>query len=77
MHHQVVVLNRFPEAHAVEEALARSPGPWAQRGRWFIYAGSEPDARVLGHGATEAQAWANAARRLGSVSRKIKWSVAG
>jgi hypothetical protein len=77
MHHRVAVLNRFPEAHAVEEAMACCSGPWTQRGRWFIYAGSEPDARVLGHGTTEDRAWASAARRLGSVSRRIKWLVAG
>jgi hypothetical protein len=77
MHHQVAVLNRFPEAQAVMEAMARCSGPWAQRGRWFIYAAPEPDARVLGYGDTEELAWASAARRLGSISRKIKWSVAG
>jgi hypothetical protein len=77
MHHQVAVLNRFPEAQAVEEPLSPSPGPWGQRGRWFVYAEAELDARVLGHGVTEGQAWANAARRLARVKRKVKWLVAG
>jgi hypothetical protein len=77
MHHQVAVLNRYPEAQAAEEPLCPSPGPWGQRGRWFVYAGAEPDARVLGQGVTEGQAWANAARRLARVNRKVKWLVAG
>jgi hypothetical protein len=77
MHHQVAVLNRYPEAQAVEEPLSPSRGPWGQRGRWFVYAGAEPDARVLGHGVTEGQAWANAARRLTRVNRKVNWLVAG
>ena len=71
MQRRVAVRNRFPEAQAVEEPLSPSPGPWVQRGRWFIYAGSEPDSRMLGHGVTEDQAWANAARRLakGKIGR--------
>jgi hypothetical protein len=77
MHHQAAVLGRYPEAQAVEEPLSPSPGPWGQRGRWFVYAGAEPDARMLGHGVTERQAWANAARRLARVNRKVKWLVAG
>ncbi len=74
---QVAVLNRYPEAQAVEEPLRSAPGPWAQRGCWFVYAGPEVDARVLGHGVTEGQAWENAARRLTRVTRKVKWLVAG
>jgi hypothetical protein len=77
MQHQVAVLNRFPEAQAVEEPLSPSPGPWAQRGRWYVYAGAESDARVLGRGATEGQAWSDAARRLARVNRKVRWLVAG
>jgi hypothetical protein len=77
MQRRVAVCNRFPEAQAVEEPLSPSPGPWVQRGRWFIYAGSEPDSRVLGHGVTEDQAWANAARRLAKRNRKVKWLLAG
>ena len=72
---QDAVLNRYPEAQAVEEPLCPSPGPWGQRGCWFVYAGPEPDARVLGHGVTEDQAWANAAHRLARVNRKVKWLV--
>ena len=74
---QVSVLNRYPEAQAVEEPLRPSPGPWGQRGCWFVYAAAEPDAHVLGHGSTECQAWENAARRLASAKRKVKWFVAG
>jgi hypothetical protein len=74
---KVTVLNRYPEAQAVEEPLRPSQGPWAQRGCWFVYVGPEPDARVLGHGSTEGQAWENAARRLARVNRKVKWFVAG
>ena len=74
---QVAVRNRYPEAQAVEEPLRPSPGPWVQRGCWFVYAGPEPDANVLGHGTTECQAWENAARRLASARRKVKWFVAG
>jgi hypothetical protein len=77
MQHRVAVLNRYPEAQAAEEPLCPSPGPWGQRGRWFVYAGAEPDARVLGQGVTEDQAWANASRRLARVNRKVKWLVAG
>jgi hypothetical protein len=77
MHHKAAVLNRYPEAQAVEEPLCPSAGPWGQRGRWFVYAGAEPDARVLGQGATEGQAWANAAHRLARVNRKVRWLVAG
>lgn len=74
---QVIVLNRYPEAQAVEEPLYPSPGPWCQRGRWLVYAGADSDARVLGHGVTEGQAWADAARRLERVNRKARWLAAG
>ena len=77
MQSKVAVLNRYPEAQAVEEPLSPSPSPWGQKGCWFVYAGVEPDARMLGHGATEGQAWANAARRLAKVNRKARWLVAG
>lgn len=77
MQHQVAVLNRYPEAQAVEEPLAPSPGPWTQRGRWYVYAGAESDARMLGHGATESEAWANAAHRLARAERRFKWRIAG
>jgi hypothetical protein len=77
MQSKAAVLVRYPEAQSVEEPLSPSPGPWGQRGRWFVYAGAETDARVLGHGATEDQAWAYAARRLAKVKRKVKWLVAG
>jgi hypothetical protein len=76
MHHKETVLARYPEAQAVEEPLGPSPGPWGQRGCWFIYAAAETDARVLGRGATEDLAWASAAR-LARVRGKVKWLVAG
>lgn len=74
---KAAVLKRHPEAQAVEEPLRPSPGPWGQRGRWFVYAGAETDARMLGQGVTEDQAWANAARRLARCDRKVKWLIAG
>jgi hypothetical protein len=77
MHHQAAVLQRYPEAMAVEEPLSPSTGPWGQRVRWFVYAGAETDARMLGHGVTKDQAWANTARRLAKANRKVKWLVAG
>jgi hypothetical protein len=77
MQHQKAVLSRFPEAQAVEELLSRSHGPWGQRGHWFIYAGPEPDSRVLGHGIAEDQAWAHAARRVMRAKNKFTWLVAG
>ena len=77
MHHKPAVLNRYPEAQAIEEPLSPSPGPWGQRGRWFVYAGADTDARVLGHGVTEGRAWANAARRLTRAKPKVKWLIAG
>jgi hypothetical protein len=77
MHHQAAVLQRCPEAMTVEEPLSPSPGPWGQRGRCFVFAGAETDARMLGHGVTKDQAWANAARRLATAHRKVIWLVAG
>jgi hypothetical protein len=77
MHHKDSVRAQHPEALAVEEPLSPSPGPWSQRGCWFVYSGVETDARVLGRGVTEGKAWANAAHRLKRVRRKVKWLVAG
>ena len=48
MHHQKAVLDRFPEAQAVEEQLSRSLGPCGKKVHWFIYAGPEPDCACLG-----------------------------
>ncbi len=76
MHHQKAVLDRFPEAQAVEEQLSRSLGPCGKKVHWFIYAGPEPDSRVLGHGAAEDQAWANAARRAMRARNKFRWLLA-
>jgi hypothetical protein len=78
MQRRIAVLSRYPEAAVVEDPMAHSPGPWGQRGRWYVYAGAEPDARLLGHGATERQAWARAARRVSRmVKPKVKWRIAG
>jgi hypothetical protein len=77
MHHQAAVLRRYPEAMAVEEPLRPSPGPWGQRGRWSVYAEAGTDARMLGHGATKDQAWANSAPRLAKANRKLQWLAAG
>jgi hypothetical protein len=77
MRHQKAVRERYPEAQAVEEPLTRSPGPWGQRGHWFVYAAPEPDSRVLGHGVGEREAWANAARRLFKGKQKVRWLIAG
>jgi hypothetical protein len=77
MHHQEAVLNRYPEAQAVEESPNRQHGPRGQKSHWFIYAGPEPDSRVLGHGVTNDQAWANAASRVMRIRNSTKWLVAG
>jgi hypothetical protein len=76
MHSKETVLARYPEAQAVEEPLCPAHGPWGQRGCWFVYAAADTDARVLGRGATEGLAWANAAH-LSRVRGKVKWLVAG
>jgi hypothetical protein len=77
MRRRVHVLNRYPEAQAVEEWLGSSANAWSDSGRWFIYAGAELDARVLGRGDTESQAWEDAARRMARAYRRVKWLVAG
>jgi hypothetical protein len=77
MHHQEAVLDRFPEAQAVEGLLSRSHGPCGKKGHWFIYAGPEPDSRVLGHGPAEDRAWANVARRVMRARNKFRWLIAG
>ena len=74
MDHQDTVFRRYPEAQAVEEP----PIFWHERaapieqGYWSISAGPELDARVLGRGTTEEQAWADAARRLKTAKRRAR-----
>lgn len=63
---------RYPEAQAVQELPEFQDSTRLERGRWFIYSGPEPDARVLGRGITEAQAWDNAAWRLSHVMRRVR-----
>ena len=77
MIHRDTVSRRFPEAQAVEEPLILPSAARIERGRWFIYAGPDLDARVLGRGTTEAMAWADAAHRLGNVRRRVRLVVAG
>jgi hypothetical protein len=77
MAHQDAVLNHYPEAQAVEEPLIVWRSGQPRKGRWFIYAGPELDARVLGRGATEAWAWADAARRAGNARRRARFVLAG
>jgi hypothetical protein len=72
-----MVSRRHPEAQAVEEPLTRPPASRTDRGRWFIYAGPDLDARVLGRGTTEAMAWANAAHILENARRRVRLVVAG
>jgi hypothetical protein len=77
MPHQDAVLSHYPEAQAVEEPLIVWRSGQPRKGRWFIYAGPELDARVLGRGATQAQAWADAARRVGTARRRVRMVLAG
>ncbi len=77
MFHQETVSRRYPEAQAVEEPLLVPPAARRDRGRWFVYAGPDLDARVLGRGTTEGEAWADAARRLGNVRRRVRLVLAG
>ena len=72
MDNQDTVFRRYPEAQAVEEPPIFPHGQAAliERGYWTIHAGPELDASVLGRGTTEAQAWADAARRLKIVKRR-------
>jgi hypothetical protein len=77
MPYQDAVLSRYPEAQAVEEPLLVWRPGQPRKGRWFIYAGPELDARVLGRGATEARAWADAARRVGTARRRVRMVLVG
>src|SRR5262249_5417054 len=76
MPYQDAVLSRYPEAQAVEEPLIVRRPEQPRKGRWVIYAGPELDARVLGRGATEARAWADAARRAETARRRVRLVLA-
>ncbi len=75
MNSREMVSVRYPEAQAAEEPLSFRRTALFQRGSWFIYAGPDVDARVLGRGTTEAKAWADAAHRLKSVKCKNRLVV--
>ena len=75
MNSREMVSIRYPEAQAAEEPLIFQRTALIQRGAWFIYAGPDLDARVLGRGTTEAKAWADAARRVRSVTRRNRLVV--
>jgi hypothetical protein len=76
MRHRDSVTSRYPEAQAVEESLCFRGVGRIEKGCWFIYASPELDARVLGRGATEARAWADAARRMANARRRVRLVVA-
>jgi hypothetical protein len=76
MNSREMVSSRYPEAQAAVEPLIFQRTIQTQRGCWFIYAGPDLDARVLGRGITEAKAWADAARRLRNAKfrdRLVVW----
>ena len=76
MRNQAFVLTRYPDAESVKEHLEYQPFARIERGPWFVYAGPGLDARVLGRGTTEAQAWADAVWRLKTCRRRAKFVVA-
>ena len=76
MPHQEMVAQHYPEAQCVEEPPGFRHCALTDRGRWFVYAGPDSDARVLGRGTTEAQAWWDAALRLGHTRRTVRRVVA-
>jgi hypothetical protein len=76
MGNRASVLSRYPNAESVKEHLENRPFARIERGPWFIYAGPDIDARVLGRGITEAQAWADAVWRLKTCRRRAKFVVA-
>jgi hypothetical protein len=76
MHNKALVLTRYSNAESVKEHLELQPFARIERGPWFIYAGPHLDARVLGRGISEAQAWADAAWRLETCRRRAKFVVA-
>jgi hypothetical protein len=72
MREKDVVVARYPEAEAVEEVLPLPGSAPIPKCCWFVYDGPDVDARVLGRGTTEDEAWADAARRLSDARGRIK-----
>jgi hypothetical protein len=75
MNSREIVSSRYPEAQAAEEPVIFQLTALNQRGHWFIYAGPDLDARVLGRGTTEAKAWADAALRQRNLKSKNRLVV--
>jgi hypothetical protein len=67
-----VVVSRYPEAEAAEEALRMRQSTPMPRSYWFVYDGPDLGARVLGRGTTEDEAWADAALGLSRARRRVK-----
>jgi hypothetical protein len=76
MREKDVVVGRYPEAEVVEEVLPHTGAAPMLACCWFVYDGPDVDARVLGRGVTEDDAWADAARRLSHARARIKMFVA-
>ncbi len=70
------VIGRYPEAEVVEEVLAHIGTSPIRKRCWFVYQGPDVDARVLGRGITEDDAWADAARRLSQARARMRVFVA-
>ena len=66
---QALVLDRYPDAEAIEEPPIYRHGDFSpiDAGYWGIFADS--GATPLGDGATEDKAWEAAARRLSAADR--------
>ena len=65
-----IVLANFPKAEAREEAAVYQHGRFSaiMPGYWAIHPDDDLDSEELGNGRTEAQAWANAASKLGRLA---------
>jgi hypothetical protein len=74
MRDRELVLNRYPEAEAVEEVLPDEQSSPTHRCCWFVYDGPDLDARVLGRGISEDHAWTAAARTV-SLPRRRLWAL--
>jgi hypothetical protein len=63
------VLDQFPNAESREEPPIYEHGKSSaiQPSYWSIHPDHALDSEELGHGRTEVLAWADAARRLGSL----------
>jgi hypothetical protein len=69
MDDQETVCSRYPRAEAREEPSIFEHGEAApiQAGHWAIFDGPEFDQAELGRGNSEANAWADAARKVKSM----------